>query len=259
MLTKNYQNIHSEQKGDTMPTQSPAYKNHLRNLQNEIDAEKFHKLQKLDLFNEKTFYKVFVDDMLNAKKEIIIYSPFVTKFRSDFFSDTLKKLRKRNICVFIFTRPLEEHDRLMRAEISCALRDYEELGASIIHLEGSIHEKLAIIDRKILWEGSLNILSQRTSKELMRRTSDENSAKQVMTYLGLNKKLAEGYKTQYERLYRSLVENSKKDHFAKVRSFLTKIIASLVSCNVFIGVKILLLALKGVKFIMNIVVFICKY
>lgn len=192
-----------------MPTQSPAYKNHLRNLQNEIDAEKFHKLQKLDLFNEKTFYKAFVDDMLNAKKEIIIYSPFVTKFRSDFFSDTFKKLRKRNICVFIFTRPLEEHDYLMRTEIKCALRNYEELGACITYLPGYIHAKTAIIDREILWEGSLNILSQRESKEMMRRIADEDSAKQIMSYLKLNRELAEGYKFQYERLCRNLIENSK--------------------------------------------------
>lgn len=110
-----------------MPVMSPSYKRHLENLQNEFDAKKYHELQKLDLFNEKIFYKVFVEDMLNAKKEIIIFSPFVTKFRSEFFNDTLKKLRKRNICIFIFTRPLEEHDYLMRTEIKCALRDYEEI------------------------------------------------------------------------------------------------------------------------------------
>lgn len=194
-----------------MPIQSPAYKNHLRNLQNEIDAEKFHELQKLDLYNEQTFYKAFVEDILNARKEIIIYSPFVTKFRSDFFSDTFKKLRKRNICVFIFTRPLEEHDYLMRTEIKCALRDYEELGACITYLPGYIHAKIAVIDREILWEGSLNILSQRESKEIMRRIEDEDSAKQIMSYLGLNKELAEKYKFQYERLCRNLIENSKNN------------------------------------------------
>lgn len=230
-----------------MPPQSPAYRRHLENLQNEIDAEKLHELQKLDLYNEKNFYRAFVEDLLDAEKEVIIYCPFVSKFRSDFFSDTFKKLRRRNIAVFIFTRPLEEHDRLMKAEISCALRDYEELGVSIIHLEGSIHEKIAIIDRKILWEGSLNILSQRTSKELMRRTSDENSAKQVMTYLGLNKKLAEGYKTQYERLYRSLVEHSKDEKKQKIHMFITGVVIPVLTWWLVFNFKVLQLALKGIK------------
>ena len=192
-----------------MPIKSPAYKNHLRNLQNEHDAEKLHELQKLDLYNEKTFYEAFVRDILEAKKEVVIHSPFVTKFRSEFFRNTFKKLQKRNIAVFIFTRPLEEQDYLMRTEIKSALKDYEELGAYIIYLPGYIHQKIAIVDREIIWEGSLNILSQRESREMMRRTADEDCAKQTMSYLGLNKELAEGYKFQYERLYRSLAENSK--------------------------------------------------
>ena len=194
-----------------MPIQSPAYKNHLRNLQNEIDAEKFHVLQKLDLYNEKTFYKAFVEDVLNAKKEIIIYCPFISKFRSEYFHKTFQALQKRNICIFIFTRPIEEHDYLMRTEIKCALRDYEELGVYITYLPGYIHAKTAVIDREILWEGSLNILSQRESKEIMRRIADEDSAKQIMSYLRLNRELAEGYKFQYERLCRNLIENSKKN------------------------------------------------
>jgi phosphatidylserine/phosphatidylglycerophosphate/cardiolipin synthase-like enzyme len=192
-----------------MSIQSPAYKNHLRNLQNEADANKLHKLQKLDLYNEQTFYKAFVKDMLGAKKEIVIYCPFISKYRSEFFRKTFEALKKRNIAIFIFTRPLEEQEYLMRTEIKCALKDYEELGACIIHLPGFVHSKVAIIDREIFWEGSLNILSQRESKEIMRRIADEDSAKQIMSYLELNKELAEGYKFQYERLYRSLVENSK--------------------------------------------------
>jgi len=133
-----------------MPIQSPAYRNHLRNLQNEADAQKLHELQKFDLYNEKTFYKTFVRDMLEAKKEIIIYCPFISKYRSEFFNRTMRALRRRNIAVFIFTRPLEEQDYLMRAEIKCALKDYEELGASIIYSPGFIHAKIAIIDREIL-------------------------------------------------------------------------------------------------------------
>lgn len=236
-----------------MPMQSPAYKNHLRNLQNEIDAEKLHELQKLNLFNEKTFYRAFIQDMLEAEKEVIIYSPFISKFRSEFFSDTLRKLRKRNIAVFIFTRPLEEHDHFMRSEISCALKDYEEMGADIFYLSGSIHEKVAIIDRRILWEGSLNILSQRTSKEMMRRIHDEKETMQVMSYLELSKKLAEGYKNKYERLYRNLVVNKKDDYRLKVKVCFAGAIVPILGWLFFSGIKIITLSLKSVKVLMDLV------
>ena len=194
-----------------MFNRTQALRQYLTRRQETIDSESPSKTQNLNLFNEKTFYRAFIKDMLNAKKEVIIYSPFVSKFRTDFFKSTIEKLRHRNIEIFIFTRPIGEHDSALQPQIECALKRYEELGVSIFYLEGSIHEKLAIIDREILWEGSLNILSQRTSHEMMRRTEEGKSATQVMNYLGLNIKLAEDYKIKYERLRQSLMSSSKQN------------------------------------------------
>lgn len=205
-----------------MPVRAPSFREYLRRREKAINLEEppEQEEQTRNLFNEKTFYQAFVKDMLEAEKEVIIYSPFVTKFRSVFFKQTLTKLKRRNVNVFIFTRPLEEHDLLMRSEISCALRDYEELGVCICYLEGLIHEKMAVIDREILWEGSLNILSQRKSREIMSRTSNKDTTMQIMSYLGLNKKLAENYKLQYEKLCQNLIDNSKLDSKLKIRIFL---------------------------------------
>jgi phosphatidylserine/phosphatidylglycerophosphate/cardiolipin synthase-like enzyme len=241
-----------------MLVQSPSYKNHLRIIQNEIDAEKLKNLQNLNLFNEKTFYQAFVKDMLAAKKEIIIYCPFISKFRSEFFNRAFKTLRHRNINVFIFTRPIEEHDYLMRSEIKCTLKDYEELGACIVYLPGFVHEKAAIIDREILWEGSLNILSQRESKEIMKRTQNEDMAMQIMTYLQLKKPLAEGYKYQYERLCQNLIENSRKNHRLKIRLFFSRFLVPIAKWWLFLGLRVMMLSLKAIKSLAGIINFLHK-
>lgn len=223
---------------------SPALTRYFQIRQNEEDAKKLHELQQTSLFNEKTFYRAFVKDLLTAKKEVIIYSPFVTKYRSEYFKRTLTTLKRRNIAVFIFTRPIEEHDLMMKNEVSCALRDYEALGTSIMYLPGQIHEKAAIIDREILWEGSLNILSQRQSREMMRRIPDETSAKHVLSYLGLTMKLAEGYKLQYERLYRSLVTNSDRTVLKK-KLFWIGIIVVFLGLWLLTNIKIIMVASNG--------------
>jgi phosphatidylserine/phosphatidylglycerophosphate/cardiolipin synthase-like enzyme len=235
--------------------QSPAFRQYLLNKQNAVDAEKLHELKNDRLFNEKTFYPAFVKDMLAAKNEVIIYCPFITKFRAEFFRGTLRKLKDRNVSVFIFTRPLEEHDYLSRSEISCALSDYEELGVSIISLPGSIHAKVAIIDREILWEGSLNILSQRTSQEIMKRIADKNSAMQIMTYLCLNKKMIESYKLKYERLCQSLKAGVKHDFKLKVLILVVGIVIAVTARWLFVILKAMMLLLKG---IMDLIYFICK-
>ncbi len=202
-----------------MFNQAQAFREYLTNRETQMDSEKSQERHTSNLFNEKTFYKAFIKDLLEAKKEVVIYSPFTSKFRTDFLKQTIEKLRQRNIEILIFTRPIEEYESVFQAQIECALKRYEELGACVFYLSGSIHEKVAVIDREILWEGSLNILSQRASREIMRRTSGEASAIEVMDYLGLNKKLEAGYKLRYENLCGSLSVNSKSSRKQKTKIF----------------------------------------
>lgn len=204
-----------------MQSPSQAFRAYLRRRDDTIEPEELQEEQELSrLFNEKTFFRAFIQDMLTAKKEVIICSPFVTKFRSEFFKQTLMKLRKRNIEVFVFTRPIEEYDLLQRAQATSAINDYKELGVNIFCPQGNIHEKVAIIDREILWEGSLNILSQRESREMMRRITDDDATEQVISYLGLNKELAEAYKLKYDKLCRNLINKSEQNFKLKIRMLL---------------------------------------
>ncbi len=181
-----------------------------------------------NLYNESTFYPAFTKEMLAAKREIIIYSPFVSKYRSDTFNSILYKLKDKNVDIFIFTRPTNEYEREQRKQAEAVLARYEEMGATIFYLQGSIHEKPAIIDRETLGEGSLNILSQRTSREMMRRITDESAAMQVMTYLGLNRMLAEAYRAKYERLYRALMEQAHPQRTVHIRTIILSVIAIII-------------------------------
>jgi len=234
-----------------MFSQTHEFRQYLKRRQDSIDLEQPKASQTSSLFNERTFYKAFVKDLLEAKKEVIIYSPFVSKFRMDYFKPTIEKLRRRNIEIFIFTRPVEEHESILQPQIECALKRCEELGVSIFYLTGSIHEKVAIIDRKVLWEGSLNILSQRASKEIMRRTDHPDLAMQMLHYLDLGKKLAEEYKLKYEKLYRSLMANSRQCFQSKIRIFAFGIAAPL-AIWLFIHFVGMISSFGGIKLISSI-------
>ncbi len=48
------------------------------------------------------------------------------------------------------------------------------------------HRKLAVIDKSILWEGSLNILSQYDSCEVMLRIRSKEWAKEVIEFTGFD-------------------------------------------------------------------------
>jgi len=202
-----------------------AFRNLLKRRDEAIKNEKSQEL-KTNLFNETNFYPAFVSDALSAKKEVIIYSPFVSKHRTVFLKTTIQKLRDRNIDVFIFTRPLEEYENIIRPQIEVALKRLEEIGVSVFHPGRYIHEKVAIIDRQILWEGSLNILSHRASNEMMRRIDDPESAVEVINHIKVGKSLAEAYKIKYENMYRDLVQNDYASMKIKIRFFLLGIMTA---------------------------------
>lgn len=63
----------------------------------------------------------------------------------------------------------------------------ERVGIQVFVTRNKHHRKLAIIDREILWEGSLNILSQSDSREIMRRIEGDDHALEMFKFLKLGR------------------------------------------------------------------------
>lgn len=126
-------------------------------------------LLKSELYDDKTFYPAFIKDINNCGSELIIESPFITRRRLQYLLPTLQKLKARKVRIIINTKDPIELDEDRRDEAYRTLASLQHKGIQVIYTHGH-HRKLAIIDRTILYEGSLNILSQNRSTEIMRRT-----------------------------------------------------------------------------------------
>jgi len=139
------------------------------------------------LHDEKTFYKAFLRDLDQCKKEIIIESPFITSQRMKTFWPIFHKLYNRGVKIYIITRDPKEHNQGYEVQSESEIRLLEALGIQVLLCTGNHHRKLAIIDREILWEGSLNILSQIHSREFMRRLEGGGFANDLFNYLNFKK------------------------------------------------------------------------
>jgi phosphatidylserine/phosphatidylglycerophosphate/cardiolipin synthase-like enzyme len=143
-------------------------------------------LTQSQIFDEDTFYRVFMKDLNSCQSEVIIESPFVTNRRVAMLLPIFRKLKARRVKVIINTRYPDEHDNYLRNESLSAIALLQGIGVQVIYTE-SHHRKIAILDRNILWEGSLNILSQNNSREIMRRTESTALAWQVVRFTELDK------------------------------------------------------------------------
>ena len=139
------------------------------------------------LHDEKTFYQAFIRDLEQCHREVIIESPFITTERMNQFKPILSMLIERGIKVFIITRDPNEHTNGYEEQSEVAIRHCEALGVQVLLCSGNHHRKLAIIDRNILWEGSLNILSQHKSREIMRRLEDGGFAEDLFNFLNFGR------------------------------------------------------------------------
>ena len=139
------------------------------------------------LFNENTFYHSFIQDLWKCREEIIIESPFITTLRMNDFRSVFKKKIEEGIKICVFTRDPREHDLPMATQAEVEIQFFERIGIQTLICTGNHHRKLAILDREISWEGSLNILSQNNSREIMRRIDGEEVAMQTFKFLNFNR------------------------------------------------------------------------
>lgn len=138
------------------------------------------------LYDEKTFYSPFFKDLLGCNREIIIESPFITCERMKVFRSLFNKLLENKVKIYVFTRDPKVHEPRLAIQSEVEIANFERIGVQTFICEGNHHRKLAILDRKILWEGSLNILSQNYSREIMRRMEGEE-AQEMFNFLKFSK------------------------------------------------------------------------
>lgn len=137
------------------------------------------------LFDEVTFYRAFGKDLEDARRSVIIESPYLTEKRAIQFSRLFKKLKKRGVAVRINTRDPRHHDKTLEIQAWKAIKVLRKQDVKVYICSDMRHRKLAIIDNQVLWDGSLNILSQSYSREIMRRTNSATLCKQMISFTGL--------------------------------------------------------------------------
>lgn len=138
------------------------------------------------LFNEATFYPAFLKDLKRCKSEVIIECPFVTTKRLNQLLPVLEKLKAQKVRVVINTRdPRTNEDEYRRNDTHDALSKLQYSGVHVLYTQNH-HRKLVIIDRSILYEGSLNVLSQNNSSEVMRRIESTQLAWEMIRFVGFD-------------------------------------------------------------------------
>jgi len=133
---------------------------------------------------EQQFWITFFDDLKTCVTSLEIVSPFIRDDSVRKLLEHFERLRRQSVKIVIYSRPCKDHT--CPESFNLAIEKLNGLSIEIKTIE-KIHQKIAIIDNAIWWEGSLNILSFKDSGEHMRRFKG-SGAKTLLSEIGLNPK-----------------------------------------------------------------------
>ncbi len=125
------------------------------------------------IFDDKSFLPIFVRDICNAQKEVLIVSPFVSPKRTQEMLELFKNIAP-TVKISIITRPESDFINTER-NLASTLKSIKNSGIELI-FKSNIHQKFAIIDQKIVWYGSINLMSFGKAQESMMRIVSGNIA-----------------------------------------------------------------------------------
>ena len=131
------------------------------------------------IFDNHNFMTVFSSDISSSKSDIVIVSPYMTKKRLSQMLNILSSGINNGAKLTIITRPEADYKEKDRSAFSDMLNSIRLTGVKLI-FKSNIHQKFAIIDQRIVWYGSINLLSFGSSEESIMRLDSINIANELI-------------------------------------------------------------------------------
>jgi superfamily II DNA or RNA helicase len=131
------------------------------------------------IFDKSNFLPVYSNDIVNASREILIVSPFVTKRRTLQMIQNLKIALINGVKVVVVTRPSEDFKEKDLTSWQTTIDLIKSSGVAVV-FKSNIHQKFAVVDQKVSWYGSINLLSFGSAEESIMRLESSNIANELI-------------------------------------------------------------------------------
>ena len=131
------------------------------------------------IFDEKSFQPFFSNDLASAAKEIIIVSPFLRMSRVKQMMQFLSPALMNGATVTVVTRPPEDYKGAFGKNAADVSRYLGDSNIKVV-CKSKIHQKYAVIDRRIVWYGSINFLSFGFGEESVMRLESYEIADELI-------------------------------------------------------------------------------
>ena len=117
--------------------------------------------------------------MMNASREILIVSPFVTKRQTPQMLQYMGAALGKGIKTIVVTSPVSDLKDKSKPALEEILDLLKKAGVQLV-FKSNVHQKFAVLDQRIIWYGSINLLSFGSSEESIMRLESPNIAHELI-------------------------------------------------------------------------------
>lgn len=122
---------------------------------------------------------VFERDMTEAGREIVISSPGISAKGVRRILKNLGERHDAGVKITLLTLPAEGYPKEHIEKTKELLAELRALGATVMEKPG-MHEHFAVIDREIVWYGSVNLLSNAKEEDNLMRVKSREIGQELL-------------------------------------------------------------------------------
>ncbi|MBR4656371.1 MAG: DEAD/DEAH box helicase family protein [Oscillospiraceae bacterium] len=130
------------------------------------------------IYDGRSFWPVYCDDLRSAQKEILIVSPFMRRNRLKQLIQVLTEPIMNGVAVKAITRPPEDFPTAQQEAVRENIAYLEGYGVHVSCRSG-FHQKYTVLDQETVWYGSVNFLSFGAAEESIMRLESIEIAGQL--------------------------------------------------------------------------------
>lgn len=131
------------------------------------------------IFDSRNYRETYASDIQSAKTELVISSPGLGSQRVWLFLKNISSLQEMGVKVTVLTMSAGAYPEDMAEHQERLISVLRDSGISV-HVDDQCHEHFAIIDKCIVWYGSMNFLSREKDDDNLMRINDKSIAQELL-------------------------------------------------------------------------------
>lgn len=150
------------------------------------------------IYDNESYVEVYEKDLLEANKDIVISSPGINEKKVNRIIELIQERQGAGVSVTVITLRAESYPENRVEKTRQLIKQLLDMGIKVNQVP-AMHEHYAIVDKEIVWYGSMNLLSgEKEDDNLMRVVSKEIAQELMEITFGKSTQEADDSKYRYK-------------------------------------------------------------